>query len=193
MGTKQHLVTIGGNIGSGKSSTGKGIAKELGYEHRSGGDFMRAIADDRSITLIELSKNAESDETIDNDIDTYVKKYEKSENMVIDSRLGYHWIPNSFKIFLKIPEHTAAVRMLEDKKINPSRANEHAKNATTPEDILESVNRRLASERMRYKALYHIDDHMDIKNYDLVIDTEKYNLGEVITIAIEKYKEWLEN
>ncbi|PIN81309.1 cytidylate kinase, partial [Candidatus Woesearchaeota archaeon CG10_big_fil_rev_8_21_14_0_10_32_9] len=64
-------ITISGNLGSGKSTVAKMLAKDLGYSHYSTGDFMRKMAEERGITLLELGKIAENDSSIDYELDDY--------------------------------------------------------------------------------------------------------------------------
>lgn len=188
---EKHIITIAGVLGSGKSTAGKRVAKALHYKHYSSGDFMREIAAERNMTLAELSVNAETDPSIDTEIDAYVQKTGNEGNVVIDSRLAYHWIPQSFKVFLTLPPEIAAQRIFNDQHNNPNRAHEHRAIPATVEEVIESTARRLHSERKRYKEIYGIEDHVDPNNFDLVIDTDKNNADQVEQIILEKYKEWL--
>lgn len=86
----KKIITIAGKLGSGKSSTAKRIAKELGYTHFSSGDFLRKVAESRGMTIKELMLAAEQDPQIDHDIDQVLKEKRKEENLVIDSRLAFH-------------------------------------------------------------------------------------------------------
>lgn len=190
---KKHIITIAGKLGAGKSSAGKKAASALNYKHYSSGDFMREIAKDRGITLAELSSIAESDPSIDQEIDAYVKKTGEEKDIIIDSRLAYHWIPDSFKVFLELPPQIAAQRILNDQLNNPNRAHEHREKPTSVEEVIQSAKTRSESERKRYSELYGIKDYTDPTNFDLVIDTEKNNLEQVTQIILEKYNEWLNN
>ncbi len=190
MGEK-HIITIAGKLGSGKSSTAKMVAQILGYEHHSTGDFMRAIADERGISLAELSKIAEEDASIDKELDDNNIKIGNMENIVLDSRLGFHFIPESFKVFLDLDQEIASQRILEDKKLNSNRHTEASGNFDTVESIAEKIKLRLESERKRYKDLYNIDDQTAPNNFNLVIDTEKIPLEEVSRKIIDEYNKWL--
>lgn len=190
---KKHIITIAGKLGSGKSSTAKRVAEILGYEHKSTGDFMREIADNRGISLGDLSILAENDTSIDKELDDHNLEIGKMENIVLDSRLGFHFIPDSFRVFLELDEDTSAERILKDKINNPNRHTEATGNFDTIENIKEKINLRLKSERKRYKDLYQIEDHTDPNNFDLVINTEKIPLEEVCKEIIEKYNNWLKN
>lgn len=188
---KKHIITIAGKLGSGKSSTAKKVAETLGYEHFSTGGFARSIALERGISLEELGKIAENDSSVDFEIDDYCRSLGEKENIVIDSRLGFHFIPESFKVFLELDPETASKRILEDKKNNPNRHTEASGSFDTPEKIKEKIISRLESEGKRYQELYNIEDHTDHKHFDLIIDTKNIPLEEVVEIVINKYKEWL--
>lgn len=188
---KREIITIGGNNGSGKSSTAKAVATALGYAHYSGGDFMRTLAQERNLSLAELSRLAEEDPSIDTLIDERQRAFMQThDQFVIDSRLGFFWAPDSFKVFLKIDPEIAARRILKDRKSNALRG--ATESATTIEEMTRRSIERLESERLRYKTLYGIEDHTDPAHYDLVIDTGKQEnmLDEVTQRVISEYQQW---
>ncbi len=111
------IITISGIAGSGKSTVAKLLAKKLNYKHYSIGDFMRELAKERGTTLLELSKEAEKDKSIDKELDKKQTELGKTkDNFVIDSRLGFHFIRNSKKIFLEVQLNEAAKRILKEKR-----------------------------------------------------------------------------
>lgn len=187
---KKHIITITGKPGSGKSSTADLVAERLGFERFSSGDFMRNIALEMGISLNELSKRAEVDNgEVDKKIDAAVKNAGEKENTVIDSRLAFHWIPESFKVYLDLPMEISKERILANLKINKLRAESEGK--ASREEIYKKITERLQSERKRYKELYGIEDHTAHGNFDLVIDTNKNNLKQVVDVVISEYKKWL--
>jgi cytidylate kinase len=189
---KKHIITIAGNLGAGKSSTAKKVAEILGYRHFSTGDFFRLIANEKGISTVELNKLAETDLSIDKEVDgRSVNIGEKENNIILDSRLGFYFIPDSFKVFLELDPNIASERILEDKKNNSNRSMETSKAFDTKENILHSILERLSLEKSRYKELYGIEDHTDHKNFDLIINTEKIPLEEVSKKIIEEYNNWL--
>ena len=189
---KKEIITIAGANGSGKSSTAKKIANELGFKHFSSGDFMRQIAKENNITLEELAKIAEKEDWVDKKLDDYVKQAGLEEKVVIDSRLAFHFIPDSFKVYLNLNPKIAAQRMLNDMKNNPARKLENNGEIESVEKMVEKSAKRLASERKRYFDLYGIKNHIDHNNFDLIIDTEKNNLEQVVAIIEKEYKKWIE-
>ncbi len=189
---KKQIITITGNLGAGKSTTGKAVASLLSYTHKSTGDFMRILAQERGVTLNELSIAAETDPSIDEILDNSNKELVSMENIVVDGRLAWFFIPESFKVFLKLKPEIAAERILKDTE-NKNRQNESG-NFHTKDSILNAINFRLESERKRYKDLYDINDHQDETNYDCVIDTglPENNIERVPQIIIEEYNKWLQ-
>jgi CMP/dCMP kinase len=187
---KKHIITIAGKLGSGKSSTAKMLANILGYQHYSTGDFMRAIAKEKNVSLGELSVMSEMDPSIDKELDDHNLEIGKKENIILDSRLGFYFIPESFKVFLELDPEIASERILNDKKTNPNRHTE-ASLFDTKEHVIESIKSRLLSERKRYKDLYNINNHTEQENFDLVIDTSKFSLEEVSQKIIEEYNNWI--
>ncbi|ETB63668.1 TPA: hypothetical protein DIC38_03270 [Candidatus Nomurabacteria bacterium] len=188
---KKHIITIAGKLGSGKSSTAKKVAEILGYEHKSTGDFMREIAINRGVSLGDLSVIAENDPSIDKELDDHNLNIGTKDNVVLDSRLGFHFIPNSFKVFLELDEATSAERILKDKLSNPNRNTEATGGFDTIKNIKEKIKLRLESEKKRYKDLYNIKDHTIHSNFDLVINTKEVSLEEVSKRVIEEYNNWL--
>ncbi|MBI2663900.1 cytidylate kinase family protein [Candidatus Woesearchaeota archaeon] len=157
------IITVSGSAGSGKSTVAQILAKKLKYRHYSVGDFMRVIAKKRKKTLLELSKDAESDETIDEELDDMQISLGRQDNIVLDSRLGWHFIPRSFKVFLDVDKNTAAQRIFKAKR--------HLENENQSlKATLENINKRKKSELHRYKKYYNLNPY-DKKHYDLVIDT----------------------
>ncbi|PIN78723.1 hypothetical protein COV16_05605 [Candidatus Woesearchaeota archaeon CG10_big_fil_rev_8_21_14_0_10_34_8] len=160
------IITISGKPGSGKSTLAKGLARKLNYAHYSTGDYMRMIAKKKGITLLELSRIAEHDPSIDRLLDKWQKNLgETKNNFVLDARLGFHFIPHSIKIFVDIKMNEASRRIYHDQRFHEIENKSH-------KATLSAMKRRLTSEKKRYKSLYKIN-YPDKTHYDLVIDSTK--------------------
>ena len=171
------IITIAGTVGSGKSTAAKLLAKKLGYKHYSMGDFQREIAEERGISLLELSKMEERDRSIDEEVDQrQIKLGREEDNFVIDSRLGFHFISNSVKIFLDASFEERAKRILADKI-----RKEHNVNL---ENTKKNMKVRKTSEQKRYKKYYNLDPY-DKKHYDLIVDTTSISAEEAVDKIIE--------
>lgn len=185
---KKEIITICGGLGSGKSSTAKLIAKKLEFKHFSSGDFMRKMALERGISLNELATKAEDDTSIDLEIDSELRKVGEMEKVVIDSRLAFHWMPESFKIYLDLSPEIAKDRILNDLKVNSLR--QQSEKSSTVEEIYKKITTRLESEKKRYLEMYNLN-YTNKNNFDLVIDTNKNNLEQVVEIIVSEYKKWI--
>lgn len=185
---KKEIITIAGAPGGGKSSTADLVAKKLGFKRFSAGDFMRKIALDMGIPLNELNAIAQKDNHIDLKIDDEVRKAGKMEKVVIDSRLAFHWIPNSFKVYLYLSPEIAKERIFNNLRVNALR--KESEGSSSSEEIYQKIIARLESEKKRYRELYGLD-HTDQSQFDLVIDTNKNNLEEVVETVVNGYKKWI--
>ncbi|OGJ02760.1 hypothetical protein A3G06_00750 [Candidatus Nomurabacteria bacterium RIFCSPLOWO2_12_FULL_46_14] len=187
---KKEIITIVGVPGSGKSSTADLVAARLDFQRFSPGDFMRKMALETELSLNELGKKAEEDGgEIDRKIDEETRKIGKKEKIVLDSRLGFHWIPESFKVFLDLPLRISAERIFNNLESNKLRAASEGK--ASKEEVYKKITARLESEKKRFKELYGIADYTDKNHFDLVVDTDKNNLEQVVNIVIAEYKKWL--
>ena len=134
---------------------------------------MREMAEDRGLTLLELSRLAEKDESIDREIDERSARYAaEGDGFVLDARIGWHFVPASFKVFLDVQPEVAASRVFG------------ARRGTEPENVdlmttLRTIERRTESERQRYLDYYGID-YLDPGHYDLVIDTSNLTPEQVV-------------
>lgn len=186
LGIKKEIITLTGLPGSGKSSTADGVARILGYGRFSSGDYWRQIAQHKGVSVEELNKMAETDPSIDKDVDEAVRRSGEGEKLVIDSRLAFHWIPDSFKVFLRVDPQTAAARAFE----HMQKAGRVSQTAASVQEAFEKAVARAKSESLRYKDLYGVS-YLDESQYDLVIDTTTNDLPGVINTVVQKYKEWL--
>ncbi len=133
------------------------------------------------MTIIELNKIAETDPGIDKELDDWQKKMEKKkdEEFVLDSRLGFHFIPSAMKIFLKAELNARAQRIFN--RIRLTEEN------TTLKKTMENIKRRQTLDRHRYIEKYGVD-YLDFSKYDLVLDTTKMKPEQVAEKIIEFVK-----
>lgn len=189
---KKEIITIAGRPGSGKSTTAKKVANLLSYTHFSSGDLFREVARQQGKDVLTANQDAEADTGIsplDELVDQRLREIGKSEDqLVIDSRTAWHWIPESFRVFLDLDLQTAAERILAD--MTPERIKaEHIPN--DPVEYAASLNERLASEARRFQSLYDLNPY-DAANYDLVVDTKVHGIEAVAALIIEQYQNWQE-
>ena len=183
---KKAIITIAGSLGSGKSSTAKALAQALGFKHYSSGDLFRKMATERGVSVEAINQTAEVQKDLDHRVDEWLQElYKTEEGFVVDSRMAWHWMPDSFKVFLTLDSDTAASRIFAQIQ-NGGRVSEHA---DSQDEVRASIERRLASEQKRYFDLYGVDPR-DPKNFDLVIDTKDGDLASVTKLALDAYEKW---
>lgn len=170
-------ITISGRIGAGKSSVAKELSKRLGLRYYSAGDYMRGLAREKGMSLIEFSRIAEENNEYDKNIDSWLKELgEKEDDFIVDARLGYFFIPDSFKIFLDIDEREAAERIFKQGR--------EENKGLGFEEILKEIRLREKSQKLRYKKYYNID-FPQLESFDLIIDTKGKTVENIVEEIIE--------
>ena len=106
---------------------------------------------------------------------------------MIDSRTAFHWIPESFKVYLDLPKEIAEVRIFNS--IKEDKLRQESEQVSTKEEVVKKIQERFESEQKRYWNLYKINNS-DKKQFDLIIDTNKNNLEQVVDIIVSEYKKW---
>jgi cytidylate kinase len=176
------IISITGDLGSGKSTISNLLCKRINYEYIYTGKIQREIARKHNMTTLELNKYAETHPEIDEEIDSTFKSLNEASDLIVDSRLAWFFIPNSFKIFLKTNLIVSANRICGDNQ------RENEKYAST-EDAVNKIIARKASENKRYTELYGADCS-DLSNFNLVIDTSFVTPERVADIILAEYDSW---
>ncbi len=155
------------------------LAEALGIPHVSAGDFMREMAAERGVSILELSRSAQGSDSIDREIDSRtVRLAAEDDDFVMDARLGWHFIPESFKVFLDVSLEEAARRVFEAGR---GAERENVDLSST----MAAIEARTESERRRYLEFYDLDyTHHD--HYDFVQDTSKVSIDEVVAAIVAK-------
>ena len=177
-------ITISGRPGAGKTSVGKLIAKRLGLRFYSMGDMRGQMAKERGITIEELNKLGEKEGWTDTKVDDYQKELGKKEdNFVFEGRLSFHFIPDSFKVFLDVETFEGAKRIFNDPREDESKKK-------FVEEVAEAIKERVKSDSLRYKKYYNLDI-FDKSQYDFVLDTTHLSIEQVVERVIEGLKKSL--
>ena len=172
------IITISGLPGAGKSTVGRLLAQKLHYPFYSMGNMRRQAALARGLTLAEFNRLGESDPSTDTMVDDLqVKLGQEQKDFVIEGRTGWYFLPQSKKIFLRVDPLVGAQRIFQSLAKN-RRPNED-KNLNDVNAVVKSTAERLASDRRRYEKYINADVY-DESHYDIIIDTSRVSIDEVV-------------
>lgn len=169
-------ISITGDLGSGKSTVAKIICGRTSFEYFSTGSLQRKLAAEKGMDTLQMNHFSETTNAIDDYIDGYLKgienDHESDKHYILDSRLAWHFVPSSYKVFLTVDTTEAARRVMSDTK----RTGEAE--ASTLAEEMENLLERQDVEARRFRKLYDVT-YRDLSNYDLVIDTTNLSPEEV--------------
>lgn len=177
----RKIICISGDLASGKSVVSRIVAEQLKYELFSAGRIFRQLAEEKGISVLELNNLAETSQEIDNMIDSkLIEIGHKQENIILDSRMAWHFVKESFNVYLMVDHLEAAKRVLQDKRGTTEKYN-------NIDEALEGLAQRRAAESKRYLSKYGVDIS-NLDNYQLVVDTTCKSAEQVARIIVDKYK-----
>ena len=178
-------ISLAGDLGSGKSTVSKILIERLGATYYSTGAICRAIAAKHGMDIVEMNIYMETHPEIDTEIDDGLRALsDKDECMIIDSRMAWHFVRDTFKVYMTTELAESAKRIL--------RAGREGETATTVEELAEKIRTRKASERKRYSEMYGVDCK-NLENYSLVVDSTYATPEEVAECILSCFADWQED
>lgn len=180
----KSIMTITGDLGSGKSTVAKKICELTGMSYFSTGTIQRQIAAERGIDTLQLNKDCKNDKSVDDLIDNRLRAMntDGTDNIIIDSRLAWFFVNSAFKIYLTCSPEVAAQRVSLDKV----RTNEPG---GSKEEILNHLLERQKEENERFKLFYGADCH-NLNNFDIVVDSSHSTPDEVADTILKAFAEY---
>lgn len=183
---KKHIISLSGELASGKGAVSEILMNELNYDIYRNGDYFRSLGKQMGMDVTTFNEYVKEHPEIDKQIENSAAEYAKThDNFIIDARLGWYAVPESFKVYLKVDIDEAAKRAFHDKKRKSSES------FNTIEEQKEDMQKRYRLENERYYEVYGVRKE-DESNYDIVIDTTNITQNEVANLIIQEYKKWLE-
>ncbi len=166
------VIVVSGSPGSGKSTIARALARRLGLRYLYTGELFRELAASMGLSIVELSRMAESDPSIDLKIDRRTIEEALRGGLVIDSHLA-GWVLAGiadFSVYLKAPLAVRASRIASRESGDPKTA------------ALETIARE-ESQWRRFRSLYGVDSS-DLSVFDLVVETSHYTPEEVVDLVL---------
>ncbi len=175
-------ISLAGDLGSGKSTVSRILVETLGLTYYSTGTVVRAMASEHGMTVVEfneyMEKHPELDRLID---DRLIALSDDPRALIIDSRMAFHFVRDTFRVYFSTELETSAARILGDHRAEESFA--------TLEETAANIKRRKASERKRYSDFYGVDCK-DLSKYSLVVDTTYATPAEVADAVTSEFNAW---
>ena len=174
-------ITLSGELGSGKSTVANYLISKMPFKIVSAGLLFRQLAAKHGMSAKEFNEFIENDPKYDHYVDdTMAELGRTDEKIIFDSRMAWHFVPSSFKIYLYVDVDTATERIFNDVgRVSES----YSDKATARQEIID----RRKSELLRYQNFYHcnLDDY---SNYDLIVDTSHATREEVNELVYNSFK-----
>ncbi len=181
------IITITGKPCSGKGTVSKLFCKKYNFEYICTGDIFRDLAKQNGYDNILQFQLDYDIKKIDNLVDTKTTEIGKTrinENIIFDSRLAWHFIPQSFKVFIDVSWDIASQRLIS--------ANRENEKVSSVEESEQALINRWQIENERYLELYNTNN-LNLKNYDLVINSDNKSPEEIVEIIYNSYKKLCKN
>ena len=184
---KKEIISLAGELASGKGTVSNILIERLNYGIYRNGEYFRKLAKENNMSVTEFNEYVEKHPEIDIQIEKSAAEYAKDhDKFIIDARLGWYAVPESFKVYLTVDVNEAARRAFYDENRKDTEKFE------TLEEQKDDIIKRYNLENERYWNLYKVHKE-DLSNYDLVIDTTNISPEEVADKIIKEYDKWLMN
>ena len=183
---KRTIISLAGDLAAGKGTVSKILIKDLDYGIYRNGEYARKLARDMGLDITSFNAYLVDHPEIDLQIEKSASEYAKDhDNFIIDARLGWYAVPESFKVYLRVDIDVAAQSAFKDSDRKSSES------FATVEEQKVDMQKRFKMENERYWNLYHVRKE-DMSNYDLVVDTTNMTPEEVAEEIKREYRKWLE-
>ncbi|HOS81336.1 MAG TPA: AAA family ATPase [Methanolinea sp.] len=165
-------ITVSGLPGSGTTSLARHLAEIRGYRLISAGEVFRQMARERGLDLREFGRIAETEPSIDREIDLRQREIaEREDDIIAEGRLSGWFVGNAdLRIWLQAPLSCRVERIFSRDTIQDR------------ETARLLTQEREACEARRYQDYYSIDIR-DLSPYHLVLNSEKFAVEELSAIV----------
>ena len=181
----QEKISLAGDLGSGKSTVAKILVDQLGMEYYSTGSICRAVAARHGMTVVEMNQYMETHPELDKEIDDGLCALSDVDKpLLIDSRMAWHFVRGTFKVYLTTEIAVSAARIFG--------AGRSEEQFATVEETEQKIRERRDSEKKRYMEFYGVNNK-DLFNYHLVLDTTYATPDQVGEYLMDAFAAWRED
>ena len=177
--SEQNLfITVSGTPGSGVTTLCRGLADALGCGYVSGGELFREIAEERGMSLSQLTAQAGESEELDRALDRRLRTIAETwgtanKGFILESRLA-GWLAGNradLRIWLDAPEEVRLERT-EDR-----------------DEMAAEMQVREAVDAARYESYYGIDIE-DRSIYDLALNSARWGESALLSLVLNAVREY---
>jgi len=183
-------IIISGPPAIGKTTIAKGLAKEFGLTHLSGGDILKELAEEEGFETsgddwwdtqegIDFLSRRQENPEFDKNVDDKLKKLFSKGSVVITSYTLPWLVEGGVKIWLDGSKENSAQRMTTRDNLSKN-------------DTLEIVQKRYNENKIIYKALYGFEFGEDLSVFDKIIETGNLNAKQVLELAKSTVREFFD-
>jgi cytidylate kinase len=177
---KKIVICISGMAGTGKSTLSKKLAKKYKLRYYSGGDALKALAAEEGYNSsrrgwwespegLKFLEKRENNLEFDKAVDDKLLEYAQQGRVLLDSWTMPWLLKTGFKIWLVASVERRAERI--------------AKRDRMPvKEALHVLKEKEARTKAIYKKLYGFTLGEDFEPFDMVLDTDALNAGEVFQV-----------
>jgi len=177
---KKIVVCISGMAGTGKSTLAKKLARKYKLRYYSGGDALKELAKDEGYNTssrgwwespegLSFLEKREKNLKFDKAVDDKLLEYAQQGNVLLDSWAMPWLLRTGFKIWLVASVEKRAERIAKRDKITVKKA-------------LKVLKEKEARTKVIYKKLYGFKLGEDFDPFNLVLDTDNLDAGEVFQV-----------
>lgn len=172
------FITVSGTPGSGVTTLCRGLADALGCGYVSGGELFREIAEERGLSLSQLTARAGESEELDRALDRRLRTIAETwgtanKGFILESRLA-GWLAGNradLRIWLDAPEEVRLERT-EDR-----------------DEMAAEMQVREAVDAARYESYYDIDIE-DRSIYDLALNSARWGESALLSLVLNALREY---
>lgn len=173
------LITIDGRSGAGKGTLAEHVSEFMDIQRYSAGDFFREIADEKGLSVGELSEKADKETDLEVDKRTFQKGL--NENCVIESRISCHVMGDYSDL---------KIRLTADLEERARRVS--GRENLSEQDARQRIIKRDRDNKERYRNYYGINMD-DFTIYDLIIDNTELSISETNQLVEKALEMWFDD